>query len=746
MLFTRVKPIASIRSGSKSISERAYQYAYAPGVLERMGRFLERHQRQFVEREDGRLFLWLPVFLSLGIGGYFSLPREPAFGELAVMFASVLICAGALAMGLQRLGAGLWRLVIPVMMIVIASGFGLAKIRTEWVRAPIIAKLKGSYQIEGQLEKLVLLPGGKKRLVLVDLSIARLKRDQTPARIRIVSRVKGPVPIIGSRIKLKAVLRPPPGPVRPQGFDFARQAWFSQIGAVGFAISKIELAGAQPLIGPRAHIERFRQWVTGQIREVVSGPGADVAVALIVGEKGAIDKKVLNSIRAAGLAHMLAISGMHMALVSGTTFWVLRALLALSSTLALLFDVRKIAAMLAIGVAGGYLLLSGMGISTLRAFIMVSIMFVAILLGRRALSLRNVSVAALLILVFRPESLLEVGFQMSFASVIALVSFYETIVRKEQIERSELALVRMIDSFFTGVKGIFLTTLVAGMAVAPIAIYHFHHVTTYSVIGNLLAIPILTMLVMPMALVGLVAMIFDLHALPLQLMGQGNSLIITIAQMVAGFTDARVNVGTISMSAFLIIMSGVLWLCLWKSSYRYLGLAVILAGIVLAPFYDTPFLLIERDGKNIVLIDQNKNMWPLSTRIARYSLDHWKSAYGASIGNRKQQTPRKTGGTQNQKPGHWRCDQYGCTAQIKNVLVAYSKHPGALAEDCAHADIVVATYPVPKRMNDCHAGKLVIDKRALRRRGAHAFYFKNHKIKKVNARQIRGARPWTLHH
>jgi len=417
--------------------------------------------RQFSEREEGRLFLWLPVCVSLGIGSYFSIPGEPGFGELFLLITLFLGCAG-----------GYWaffrQLAIPVVMVAMVSGFVLAKVRTENVRAPIIAKAKGSYWVEGQIEKLVLLPGEKKRLVLVNLSISRLKADQTPARIRIVSRIKGNPLYIGSRVKLKAVLRPPPGPVRPQGFDFARQAWFAQVGAVGFAISRIERTEEQPAIGFGAHIERFRQLVARKIRAVISGPGAEVAVALIVGEKRSIDKEVLNSIRAAGLAHMLAISGMHMALISGTTYWVLRALLAFSSTLALLFDVRKIAAILAIGVAGDYLLLSGMGISTLRAFIMVFIMFVAILLGRRALSLRNVSVAALLILVFRPESLLDVGFQMSFASVIALVSFYETYVRNDHKERSELALVRTIDRLGAGLKGIFLTTLVAGWLLHPL--------------------------------------------------------------------------------------------------------------------------------------------------------------------------------------------------------------------------------------------------------------------------------------
>ncbi|MCF6198496.1 MAG: ComEC family competence protein [Hyphomicrobiaceae bacterium] len=684
------------------------------------------------------MFLWLPVFLSLGIGGYFSMPREPGGGELFFLVVFFLGCAGAHWAFFRQLAT-------PVVIVAIASGFVLAKVRTESVRAPIIAKAKGSYWVEGKIEKLVLLPGEKKRLILVDLSISRLKRHQTPARIRIVSRIKGNPLYIGSRVKLKAVLRPPPGPVRPQGFDFARQSWFAQVGAVGFAISKIELAGEQPAIGIGARIERFRQLVAGKIRAVISGPGAEVSVALIVGEKRSIDKEVLASIRAAGLAHMLAISGMHMALVSGTTYWVFRAFLALSSTLALLFDVRKIAAVLAIGVAGGYLLLSGMSISTLRAFIMVSIMFVAILLGRRALSLRNVSVAALLILVFRPESLLDVGFQMSFASVIALVSFYEAYVRNELKERSELVVVRAIDRFWTGLKGIFLTTLVAGLAVAPIAIYHFHHITTYSVVGNLLAMPVLTMLVMPMALVGLVAMVFDLHALPLHLMGQGNSLIITIAQMVAGFTDARVNVGTISLSAFLIILSGGLWLCLWKSFYRYFGLLVILTGIALSPFHDTPFLLIERDGKNIVLIDKNKTMWPMSWRVARYSLDRWKSAYGASTQTKKQRAARKAAARQSQTKRGWRCELYGCTAKTNGLLVAYSRHPGTLVEDCANADILVASYPVPKNFIECQNAKLVIDKRALKRNGSYAVYSRNGQINIFNARQIRGERPWSVH-
>ena len=569
--------------------------------------------------------------------------------------------------------------------------------------------------------------------------------EQTPLRVSIVSRIKEKLPEMGTRIRLKAVLRPPPGPVRPRGFDFARQAWFAQIGAVGFAISKVEIVAPPDPWNTSAKIERVRQLVIDKIKRVVSGSKADIAMALIVGEKSAIDKKVLDAIRAAGLAHMLAISGMHMALVSGTSYWVIRALLALSYALAMMFDVRKIAAVLAIFVASGYLALSGMGISTMRAFIMVSIMFAAILLGRRALSLHNVAVAALLILIFRPESLLEVGFQMSFASVIALVSFYENAFQRDRRERSELLLVQASDRFVDGVKAIFFTTLVASLAVAPIAIHHFHHMTPYSLIGNVLAIPVLTLLVMPMAVVGLAMMPLGLHEIPLSVMGQGNMIIIHIAHWVAGFADSRINVGTISLSALLSIVAGGLWLCLLRSSYRYLGLLVILAGLVLAVFRPTPFLLVERDGGNIVLIDGRRGMWPVSHRAGRYSLNRWKSAF-AFFSSKEERQMTKGAKHNSERSNHvWRCDQYGCTAKHNGLLIAYSTHPGAIFEDCAKADILVATYPLPKGFRQCRYPKIIIDRNALKRNGAFAIFPKAGGMKVFNTRQVRGERPWTLH-
>jgi competence protein ComEC len=265
------------------------------------------------------------------------------------------------------------------------------------------------------------------------------------------------------------------------------------------------------------------------------------------------------------------------------------------------------------------------------------------------------------------------------------------------------------------------------------------------VVGNVLAMPVLSLVVMPMALIALISMPFDLHALPLFFMEQGNSLIVEIAEYVAGFDGARVNVGTIGLTSLLLIVAGATWLCLWRSTYRYAGFLFILAGLAVAPLRPTPFLLIERDGKNVMLIDENKVMWPMSSRIGRYSLEKWQSAFGVTVSVKSANKAKKTAGISGQTTRKWRCDQYGCTITFQDMMIAYSSHPGALGEDCARSAILIATYPVPKTFKDCKRVKTIIDIKAMKRNGSYAIYLDDHQLKTINARQVRGQRPWTLH-
>jgi competence protein ComEC len=131
-----------------------------------------------------------------------------------------------------------------------------------------------------------------------------------------------------------------------------------------------------------------------------------------------------KAMRDSGLAHILAISGMHMVIMAGTWFWLVRG--AWRCFRRWRFDTRSAwAAVAALFGAAFYLALSGGAVPTIRAWIMMSIMLLAILLDRPAISMRNVALAALIILAWTPEILFSPSFQMSFAAVVGLIAVYE---------------------------------------------------------------------------------------------------------------------------------------------------------------------------------------------------------------------------------------------------------------------------------------------------------------------------------
>ncbi|MBL4758173.1 MAG: ComEC/Rec2 family competence protein, partial [Rhizobiales bacterium] len=162
---------------------------------------------------------------------------------------------------------------------------------------------------------------------------------------------------------------------------------------------------------------------------------------MITGDRSFISRNHVEMLRASGLAHVLAISGLHMTLVTGALFAGLRALLAFIPGIALRYPIKKIAAFAALFAGAFYLALSGANVATQRAFIMVGIMLVAILLERPAISLRNVALAALFVILWRPESVVTASFQMSFAAVTALIAAYEYVLNRRSAKK---------DRHFTG--------------------------------------------------------------------------------------------------------------------------------------------------------------------------------------------------------------------------------------------------------------------------------------------------------
>ena len=383
-----------------------------------------------LEAEADRWFVWLPVLFAGGIVTYFALENEP---DPRV---AVALVTGALGLCLALRAAPLG-LAIGGASLAFALGFADAKLRTEMARAPVLSHELRYVPVTGFIENHELRDKGRARLTLRVIALDDLQQANRPYRVRLTLPAKGDlIDQTGAVVTLKATLQPPPEPVEPGGFDFARQAWFARLGGTGYATSKIELAedGREPPwdIAAWAAIDGLRVAINHRIRAALPGETGEIAVALITGEQGGISQETKQAMRDSGLAHILSISGLHMVIMAGTVFWLVRALLALWPRLALNYPIKKWAAGAALAASTFYLALSGAAVPTVRSWIMMSIVLIAMMLDRPALTMRNVALAALLILIVAPESLFDPSFEMSFAAVVALVALYQWLGTRER--------------------------------------------------------------------------------------------------------------------------------------------------------------------------------------------------------------------------------------------------------------------------------------------------------------------------
>ncbi len=676
--------------------------------------------------ESARWFLWIPVLFAAGIGLYFSLQNEPS---ILIAVSGATAAAGLVLLSRRHPGFR----ALSLAALCAALGFADAKVRTVSLATPMLGATTGSLTVTGRVERIEpRLPKGY-RITLRVFSINGLREKPAPRKVRITSRFE-PGPYAGSAVRLRAILRPVPEPVMPGGFDFARKAWFAGIGAVGFSLTPAEPLIAAPdpdiLMRIRGAVQRLRQSVDIRIREAVPGETGALASALITGERGRITEPTLQALRHSGLAHVLAISGLHMALMAGALYWLARAGMATIPALALRAPIKKIAAVLALAGGGFYLALSGAGIATQRAFLMMAILFLAILLDRPAMTLRNVALAAIIVLALFPESLFDVSFQMSFAAAAALVAVYErwsARARTPAIHTVASRTSRNIAHYFIGIA---LTTLVAGLAVAPFAAYHFHKLAQYSLIANLATMPIFGLAVMPMALIALLAMPFGLEQWPLQAMAAGIGAITAIAREVSGWEGAVVRVAAIPAFSLLALVTGGLWLILWRERWRFAGLLFAAIGLAAAGGQPRPDMLVGRDGMLVAVRGPGERLAAQAGRTGHYSLERWLAADG-------------DGRSVNAVRGAsaFSCDAAACVAEVRGKRIATVHHPSALTEECNRADIVVAAFPL---RGHCKAARVTLDRLDMLRGGAHALYLEGQSIRLETVAEKRGHRPWTL--
>ncbi|WP_309664235.1 ComEC/Rec2 family competence protein [Tabrizicola sp.] len=398
--------------------------------------------------------------------------------------------------------------------------------------------------------------------------------------------------VAGAGVILTAFLSAPEGPVEPGGFDFRRMAFFQQLGAVGYSRTPLLLL-EEPVAG-EAVISRLRSYLTQAMLAEMPGQAGAFAAGAMTGDRSAITQDTVKALRDSSLAHLLAISGMNMAFLVAFVFGLIRYGLALIPPVALRVNTKKVAAGVSFGVALFYLLLSGSNVATERAFIMVSVMLGAVLLDRRALTLRTVSIAGIILLIARPESLTEPGFQMSFAATVALIAGFAVLDRAVLRERMPRWTVPAFMLVFSSV--------IAGFATAPYAAAHFNRFTDYGLLANLLTVPVMGAVVMPAGAVAALLAPIGLAGPALWVMQQGSAWILWVAHWIAGLDGAVTAIPTPGPWVMPLITLGGIWIILWRGRAQLVGVAALAAAFALWTQAERPPLIISADGKLLGLI------------------------------------------------------------------------------------------------------------------------------------------------
>jgi competence protein ComEC len=464
----------------------------------------------------GRLVPWIAIGFGLGIILYFTADREPQPWAAAAVFVAALV--GAI---LARNRAIAFPLVLA--LAAASAGFLTATAKRAIIAHPVLQAAAWNVDIAGFVEAREERERSDRIVVRVH-RISGTRLDQPPERVRVSVR-KGTAPPVASFVEFKARLSPPLEPLRPGGYDFARNLYFQGIGASGFVLGRIRTVEPPLLPGLKlraaAAIDAMRDALDRRIRSVLTGDRGAIASALITGKRDAISTPLNDAMFVSGLGHVLSISGYHMAVVAGVIFFVLRALFALMPATAGHFPVKKWAAVAALAASAFYLVLSGAEVATQRSFIMIAIVLIGVMVDRPAITLRTLTAAAIVVLLFTPEAIVHPSFQMSFAATLAMVAGYERGLSWMSAARDTPRGVQIALWGGRWFVGLMIVSLLAGLATTLFAAYHFHRLAPYGVIANLIAMPVVSGLVMPMGILGVLLMPFGLDGFAWYLMGLG---------------------------------------------------------------------------------------------------------------------------------------------------------------------------------------------------------------------------------
>ncbi|GBQ83855.1 DNA translocation competence protein ComA/ComEC/Rec2 [Gluconacetobacter johannae DSM 13595] len=674
--------------------------------------------------ERSRLALWLPVELGIGIALYFALTREPAGGAIL----SLLVVAGGALAWIARAPHALAARVLGGGAAALALGFVAAWAATH--RQPPLPDLpRRATMVVGRVAAVsVLSPRDGAGALYVDLADVRLEDPvddgMPPLRrmVRLRLRADDPAHLSpGMGVRVRAMLRPPMPPAWPGGPDRQRRAWFDGTAGGGYALAMVRRVQDGPAPA-RGSMEALREAILARILRVLPPDRAGVAAAVLTGSAAPMPQADRDAFADAGLAHLLAVAGLHLGIVMGVAMAAARLLLACSEHASLFWPCRQVAALAGLVAGAAYVVLTGQHLPALRGLTMAALVVLALVTGRRALSMRGLAVGATLLLLTGPGDLMETPLQMSLAAVMALAAGFEA---------ARPALRRLVLDGGWWRRGaihvahLALASLLAGGATVPVVMAHFGTLQPWFLLANLLAVPLMAMWILPAGLLAVLLMPLGLEAVALAPMGWGIGVVLELARAVSGWPAARIMVPAMPGWALAAWLLGLCWVCLWTRRWRWAGVGPMAVALV-APFLVTsPDLLVAADGRAVAVRDGSVlrvGPHPGADRVVEAD---WRQALALPLA------------ALSSGDGRVACREGLCRLAGGRVLL---RLPGAATPDCAGVALLVA----PGGEGAGCPGVATIDGLSLWQSGAQAVYLRPDGPRVVTDRAVRGARPWVM--
>ena len=703
------------------------------------------------EADHGRAMLLAPVYMGIGAVLWFCMDTEPPLQAVVAAFAMLA------AVYLFKAGMNaIWRHLIFVgallMLGMLLAQWQTTRIGTVMLDTPVTTT------VTGRIEEREADAAGRWRYVLELQSTESPSLKRAPAAVTAFVRGQARPFELGDIVRGKARLTPPAGPALPGLHDFAFSAYFDGIGANGYFYGQPQLVSPSGDDARQASLlERCNVWLTqlrsgigDRIRSLLPGDTGAFAASLVTDERRAISQETTEALRVSGLAHIIAISGLNMALSAGIFYVGLRYAISLFPGAVQAWPAKKIAAFGALVTVTAYYMISGFGVSAERAFVMMAIMLVAVIFDRPSLSLRNVALSAVAILILSPSEALGPSFQMSFAATLALVSGYTLWRRRPARERwlANLAVVRAVAPVGRFFGGIASTSFIGGLSTAIFSVEHFHRLATYGLVANLAAMPIVSFIVMPFGMLAMLLMPFGLDYYPWQLTGMGLDAVTAIAKAVAAW-GGNVPFARLPVWLFPTIVAGFLVMTLLRTHLRHAGALLIVIAIAMATLSSkrpTSELLISEDGELVALLRDGR-LLPNRERPPDFIFSQWQQALalfdwqppkllpedGSTPVIRRDKTgpPPRLDGSQQKTlrdamaaaldsvpDGGFACHRKDWCAAILDTgqILLTIEAPAYLGPACDIGDIVIV--PARLRVSSCRSGARLFTGSTLRRTGA----------------------------